>query len=82
MKLEYESPEIEIFSFDVSDVVMDCGNVACSGDGMCPTHSGTCIGDVDYCVVDSIGCIMDGDCPLDGQCIMDGQCIPDATSGF
>lgn len=39
MKMEYESPVLEIFSFETKDVVMDscpdCGSYGCPTDGVC-----------------------------------------------
>jgi hypothetical protein len=69
MKMEYESPIMEVFSFDAPDVVMDVG---CPTFG-CPTDG--------VCVVD-VGCVTDGVCTADSGCITDGQCILDGVSGF
>lgn len=47
MKLEYESPVLEVFSFEAKENVM---NTPC-------THLG-CVGDIDYCAMDGT-CYMD-----------------------
>lgn len=69
MKMEYESPVLDVFSFDVNDVVMDSGE--CTG---FENPEIGCIVDVD--VPD---CPMD--CPVDGECVLDGVCVTDGLSG-
>ena len=44
MKENYESPTLEIYSFDVRDTIMDCTSD-------CPTYSAPCIPD-SGCIVD------------------------------
>jgi hypothetical protein len=68
MKKDYESPTMEVFSFDTPDVVMDVG---CPTFG-CPTDG--------VCVVE-VPCVADGTCTQDTECILDGQCILDGVSG-
>lgn len=59
MKLEYESPSLDIFVFKVRDAVMDCSTDGCGsyGGGTCTTD-GVCAPD--------LGCIVDGVCVTDG----------------
>ena len=69
MKMEYESPIMEVFSFESPDVVMDvsCPTFGCPTDGICGVD---------------VGCTTDSECPADYDCITDGQCILDGVSGF
>lgn len=69
MKKDYESPAMEVFSFDTPDVVMDvgCPTFGCPTDGVCVVEM--------PCVADT------PDCPADFECILDGQCIVDGVSG-
>lgn len=72
MNKDYESPVMEVFSFDTPDVVMDapCNSFGCPADGAC---------------IVELPCISDGtciiDCSADSECILDGQCILDGVSG-
>lgn len=49
MKLEYESPVLEVFSFEAKENVMDSGpcnaydGAVCPVDGVCYVDNGTCI---------------------------------------
>lgn len=69
MKKDYESPAMEVFSFDTPDVVMDvsCPYLECTADGVC--------------VMDG-QCITDNLCTPDMECVMDGQCVLDGASGL
>lgn len=55
----YEAPDVEVYSFRSTEVVMDCSD--------CPSYSSGGSGG-SSCIVDGV-CIGDGvGCPLDGYC--------------
>lgn len=72
MKKMYETPEMEVFNFETTDIIMD-------GCNECTTNTGSC--DVECpldgdCGMDTVGCILDDpNCP--SECFLDGICIPD-----